>query len=736
MSTALYTPGIQTGFWRNYDHGEIHGATLTLSARHGGYLIAFLALYVSVTGAQVWVILRFVLHQLNNPRKRRNAFYAQQQLVLRNSEGTLNTAWRLFQVSWAWRRLESYSVIRSLHFILPAILVFASFFAGGIFSSEVSKAAGSSVLVKSNQCGVVDMLFEPGLDVDPVNLHAILTQLYNAASQILSASTYAQSCYASDTNRNQCSRYLKQQLNWTTTPNATCPFDENLCILNGTSSLRLDSGVIDSHSDLGINAPYENRVHYRKVTTCAPIHTEPFTSLRNSSFIGDDSSFLLKPALNDTTWGMMGPFQDFMYGASDGGNSTYSYNIQDSYNNLGIYDITAVGSFDDPDWTPISQLNRTDADIVLFFLGANSISYISPVDDPWFAAHRHHISNIGVTENTWRSDAFIQVLACADQYQICNPGTDQCSSLDSLQATKQQLQQIGLNDYQNQTAFIIMDIGAALFGTGAVFEALGSGALLATSQVVPPGVSFSLPDNQWMLEATWWFTIGLAGLQQSVVEYATGPNPDHLVDGQAIPLSTLGDPNSTVTRTICNSQMIKSNGGYQNFSVLGLCCILAIGGSIIIVSLYVESIVGFVQKKVDKGEKGRTRWMADSNFQVQRMMYEGRGYEKWKGQKDAVPVYLGGNLEFPAELEDGRFGLKKRMTTGQMSAEEDPKTKKDGVVKVVEASSRSETTTSLEVLAVGRDISQKDEVKLTTEAKEVSGQIGARLSQGISRSAD
>jgi hypothetical protein len=350
---------------------------------------------------------------------------------------------------------------------------------------------------------------------------------------------------------------------------------------------------------------------------------------------------------------------------------------------------SVVDSFDnETDWTPIPELSRTDADTVLFFLGSNSINYISPVDDPWFAAHRHHISSVPETENTWMSDAYIQVLACAEQYQICSPSTDRCSSLDTFLSTKQQLQQLGMNDYQNQTAFIIMDIGAASFGPSAIFEALGADALLATRQVIPSaGVSFSLPDNHWTLEVTSWFAIGLAGLQQSIVEYATGPSPDHLANGEGIPLSTLGDPHSAVTQAICASQMIKSPGGYQNFSVLGLFCILAIGGTIMLFSLNVESVVGFVQKKMDRGEEGRTRWIADSIFQVQRMMYEGRGYEKWEGQKDIVPVYLGGDLQFPVGLEDGKLGLKKGAATGKMRTEEDSKVKRDEVVKVKEISS-------------------------------------------------
>jgi len=37
---------------------------------------------------------------------------------------------------------------------------------------------------------------------------------------------------------------------------------------------------------------------------------------------------------------------------------------------------------------------------------------------------------------------------------------------------------------------------------------------------------------------------------------------------------------------------------------------MAIGGAIMLFSLNVESIVGFVQKEMDREEERRTRWMA------------------------------------------------------------------------------------------------------------------------------
>jgi hypothetical protein len=233
---------------------------------------------------------------------------------------------------------------RSLHFILLAFLVVAIALIGGIFSSEVSKASGSSVLVQSEQCGVLAQT-ETWL--------SLASNGFNFMRQVASASSYARACYGARTNELQCSLYVKQQLNWTTNTNAACPFDEDICILNGTQSLQLDTGLIDSHTDLGLNSAPENRISYRKVTTCAPIHTESFTSLRNSTSVQTPGK--LQPLNNSTiqggNWKIHGPFQDFFYGAP-GTQTIYSYNLQDSYNVEG-YDLVYV--------SPISSRCFNDA---------------------------------------------------------------------------------------------------------------------------------------------------------------------------------------------------------------------------------------------------------------------------------------------------------------------------------------------------------------------------------------
>lgn len=100
----------------------------------------------------------------------------------------------------------------------------------------------------------------------------------------LAATTYSRACYGSAQNLLQCSQYPQQQLPWKFNQNATCPFTNDLCIYGDTSAYEIDSGLIDSHHALGINAPKSERIEYRKVTTCKLI-VQLFTLARSNSTI-------------------------------------------------------------------------------------------------------------------------------------------------------------------------------------------------------------------------------------------------------------------------------------------------------------------------------------------------------------------------------------------------------------------------------------------------------------------
>jgi hypothetical protein len=53
-----------------------------------------------------------------------------------------------------------------------------------------------------------------------------------------------------------------------------------MCLDSDTGAFSIDTDFVDSNTDLGINTPSEDRITWRKVTTCAPL-------VINSSFVSD-----------------------------------------------------------------------------------------------------------------------------------------------------------------------------------------------------------------------------------------------------------------------------------------------------------------------------------------------------------------------------------------------------------------------------------------------------------------
>lgn len=141
------------GVWINWSDGSIVGSTTTLSSRNGSLLTAFLAIFVAATGAAVWKILSFSIHQSRTSQDPRDGLHHQQQVILRNSGTPGAASWQLLQLSYVWGRLAKRPFWRSLPLALLAMANLIAFALAGVFSSEVTKAAGDAVLIRSDNCG-------------------------------------------------------------------------------------------------------------------------------------------------------------------------------------------------------------------------------------------------------------------------------------------------------------------------------------------------------------------------------------------------------------------------------------------------------------------------------------------------------------------------------------------------------------------------------------------------------
>lgn len=118
--------------------------------------------------------------------------------------------------------------------------------------------------------------------------------------------------------------FKRERLPWTSTTNNSCPFDD-LCL---GPALYLDTGLIDSRDDLGINGHDSDRVQWRNNLTCVPITTDGYSKQGTSSYnyLGDFSSGNI--TFNYTAL-LYGPPDDnfLLYGVEDLTlqNATYLY---------------------------------------------------------------------------------------------------------------------------------------------------------------------------------------------------------------------------------------------------------------------------------------------------------------------------------------------------------------------------------------------------------------------------
>lgn len=294
----------------------------------------------------------------------------------------------------------------------------------------------------------------------------------------------------------------------------------------------------------------------------------------------------------------------------------------------------------------------------MFFLAANGVSYVYPIADPFFGAEletnfTYRDNNIPVT--IYESNSYITTLGCADQFQICNPanfssdGQPLCTPLGGVNAIPNEALKIGLTTTQYATVeTIVISLRASnMFYS---VSGRGSSALKAQSTVFTLTQVAQLPINQWQIELDGWFATSLASLQLYLYEKALGP-VDVLENGGSI-----SRPSNPYEQALCQRQMIRNVSGYQNFSTLGVAIILILGCFLVVLGWVIDSVVGWMQRRIWKRDFARLSWISDGYFQLQRMAYEGAGYERWLGAGDSIPIAVGAGERMRLgglDVEDG-----------------------------------------------------------------------------------
>ncbi|KUJ09083.1 uncharacterized protein LY89DRAFT_788489 [Mollisia scopiformis] len=607
MSSAFFTEstaanGVHLVSWTNWSYGSIRGATLTISRRDGGLLIAFLALFVTVTGGATFRTVSYGLHQLLSSNIQQDGLYHQRQAILRNSGMGLRGVWKLICMQFAWRGKAKSIAIRVIPLLTQGLLNIGAFYVASVFSSQISTSTGSEVLLSSPQCGYIN----PGLDDSFTDQFSGLLPYY---VQLAVASTdYAQQCYQINVTAQDCSTFSKHSLPYHKSTGVACPFNQSIC-LQASDAIQFDTGPLDSHVDLGINAPQEDRFTYRSVLTCSPLKTQGYTSLQNGSDGSVESQVM-----------------NYYYGTSGTEDlsvpNPYTY-FYPNYLDLNI----TTQSQNTQDYTNRDLLPRL---VEQFCAPGNT--------DPASFYYR---------------DQPVGALGCTQQFQFCNPNLSDGTGCTPLLGFYSNFANPNVTNglwktAAQDTSFTYFTSVIGVFGFAStniddVVASLGISALLARNSL-GVGIQGPLPNNQWELEVEHWMQASLSLLQRTLLEQAAGPFTEDVYPW-------LAKPQDAQDQAQCRRQMIRSTD-YTSFSILGLTLLFALGGIIIILSLILEPLVNCIQGRRGINLYKRMEWATNETLQLQRLAHEEIGFGNWTETTSTVPVTKIGDLLAIMDVSD------------------------------------------------------------------------------------
>lgn len=281
-------PGVYLGTWINWSKGKVLGSTLTMTQRNGALLVAFFALFITYVGSRLWRIFCFAVHHAKSASGPQDGIYHQRQAILKNSSNATDGFLSWCQLLMAWRTIGNRTYQRVIPIALLTFILAVGLIAASLLSSRIASAMGQEVLIRGS-CGVnilghyiAGQDKNPAVETSPEFFTVLLPFL---AQRLVSFSNYALSCYSSSGKTQGCNTFIKSQLPATSNRSAGCPFQDDLCRLTN-GNLLLDTGYLNSHFDLGMNARPEERFFYRRTTHCAPLVTNGYTSSTNFSHLG------------------------------------------------------------------------------------------------------------------------------------------------------------------------------------------------------------------------------------------------------------------------------------------------------------------------------------------------------------------------------------------------------------------------------------------------------------------
>lgn len=607
---------VRRGFWVNVDQGPIMGQTITTDTRTGVIVVALLAVLSSLGTAHLWHLLLFCHHQYRATGEPRDAFFRQQQVTIRALPTPSTMLADSIKLWWAWRSrahsVFSRSVIQGLMASLFAMISLAT----SISSSFVATNANVEVLVSSTHCGGIG------------DISHYRTKVYEAAE------TYARECYQQNQTNTpaRCDNIFTQSRLRLNTSYVGCPFAPSMCEQNAKHAVALDSGLLDVNDIFGLNLGPNDRLQFRKRSTCAVLPTEGHTTIIKAK------DFPLKIRARDLTI----TDEELVlhhYGENPGlgiwknvtqVHSLLDANISQTYNVLGKSILNAPSLFGrlSRQTVVLPEMRRDDADVVILAVFKYATEYHQPVDDPVFAAHRN-VSRLAAAGkgseivNIYHSDHSATWIGCASQYQFCP--NQQCGKLGSLPGN--------LSEVFPQATDLQLAVMDLIVNSSVLFDLSSNKKVQAQSLRLNSGTIPSLPNNQWIVELQAWESFVWAALQTSIADYAIGPAVrSSLVEGNVT------RPATSAQNKLCGIQRMRKAGGFVNINVFGLSFIIALSCFFMILDISLLKFLIFYAN-VRKALNPRVdRWIQDGALQLQRRVYQANRIGTWTKLDDEIPV--------------------------------------------------------------------------------------------------
>lgn len=266
-------PILLNRLWTNHSVNAFSGWTTTVTSLTSAIIVAALAILVGWTGEAVWTITAFLLHQYRTTRDPETALFRHFQLLLCNRNSSFMTSYEILRIGFKWRGKVNHAVTKALTLAFWPLLIFTGFSAAGILVAKATIPADdvNLVLLQPSNCGLWYSNDTLNWNQQTIHTYIELNKKHYADAQ--HSRDYASDCYNDIAQPLRCVSLPIRQLPYSVDVVRSCSWDQTSSGSKrcNSSTTVLDTGTLDSHQTLGINARARHRVSFRlRTEMCCP----------------------------------------------------------------------------------------------------------------------------------------------------------------------------------------------------------------------------------------------------------------------------------------------------------------------------------------------------------------------------------------------------------------------------------------------------------------------------------